>query len=101
MATLTEEKVIDIGQSEVLVTGSIALDSSYPTGGEAFDAPGDLGYHDLWITGTAAGYLATWDKTNQKLIAYQQSAATSALTQVPNATDLSAVAVRFCALRPK
>lgn len=100
MATLTETKVIQLPQGEATVFGTIALDSSYPTGGEVFDAPGDLGYHDLVITGTTAGYALTWDKANQKLMAWQQSAATSALTQVPNATDLSAVSVSYVAWRP-
>lgn len=99
-AVLVEEKVIPIGQGEALVFGSIAMDNSYVTGGEPIDAPGDLGYHDLAISGATGGYQGSWDKTNQKLLAYQQSAATSALTQVPNATDLSAVAFRFIGLRP-
>jgi hypothetical protein len=99
-AVLVEEKVIPIGQGEALVFGTITMDASYATGGEAIDAPGDIGYHDLAISGNAAGYLATWDRTNQKLLAYQQSAATSALTQVPSTTDLSAVSFRFIGLRP-
>lgn len=97
--TLTENKVIPIGQSEAIVFGTIAFDSSYPTGGEAVDAPGDSGYHHLQV-GPAGGYVGYWDKANQKLIAYQQSAATSALTQVPNTTDLSAVSFPFIGLRP-
>jgi hypothetical protein len=97
--TLNEEKVISVGQSEALVFGTIAFDSSYPTGGEAVDAPGDNGYHHL-LVGAAGGYVGYWDRSNQKLIAYQQSAATSALTQVPNTTDLSAVTFPFIAYRP-
>lgn len=99
-AALVEEKVISIGESEALVFGTLTLDSSYPTGGEAIDAPGDAGFHHLLVA-PAGGYVGYWDKANQKIIAYQQSAATSALTQVPNATDLSAVVFPFIALRVK
>lgn len=100
MATLTETSAMSLGQSKALCFGTFAFDSSYPTGGEAFDAAGDVGYDNLWVTSTAAGYLATLDKTNQKIIMYQQSAATSALTEVPNATNLSTVSVGYGATRP-
>src|SRR4051812_13652486 len=98
--TLTEAKAIPIGQGQALCFGTLLFDSSYPTGGEVIDATGDLGYSDFWITGTSSGYLASWAPSTQALIMYQQSAATSALTQVPNATDLSAVTVHYGAIRP-
>lgn len=100
MATLTENKAIPIGQGRALCFGTLAFDSSYPTGGEVVDATGDLGYSDFWITGTTAGYLASWDPATQALLMYQQSAATSALTQVPNATNLATVSVGYGAIRP-
>jgi hypothetical protein len=100
MATLTETDAIPIGQSRALCFGTFAFDSSYPTGGEAFDAAGDIGYTRLWITSATTGYAATLDRANQKIMMWQQSAATSALTQVPNTTDLSAVTVEYAAIRP-
>lgn len=42
--------------------------------------------------GGQGGYVPVWNPTTKKLEMYQQSAATSALTQVPANTDLSAVA---------
>lgn len=99
-ATLVEEVVIPIGQSKALVLGTVTGDSSYPSNGWALDAPGDLGYSKFIPAGGGGGYVGQWDKTNQKLKAFRQSAATSALTEVPNTTDLSAVAFDFIAVRP-
>lgn len=100
MASVVEETVISIGQSRALVFGTISFDSSYPTGGEAIDAPGDVGY-EYALVSPNAGYVGYWDRANQKLLAYQQSAATSALTQVPNATNMATVAFPFIGVRSK
>jgi hypothetical protein len=40
--------------------------------------------------GGQGGYVPVWNPTTSKLQVFQQSAATSALTEVPAATDLSA-----------
>jgi hypothetical protein len=84
-----------------VVIGTLNFDSSYPTGGEAFPmaAVGAL-YLAALIVLPKNGYVFEWDgsRTAPKILAYQQSAATSALTQVPNATSLAAVtAVEFVA----
>jgi hypothetical protein len=50
--------------------------------------------HDLDVR-PAGGYVPAWDKAAGVVRAYQQSAATGALTEVPNTTDLSAVNFRF------
>jgi hypothetical protein len=100
-ATLTESRTIDIGQSQALCFGTIALDSSFLAAGEPIDATGDLGYSDLWITGTSSGYVGSWDAANQKLLMYRQTAATGALVAVPDTTDLSAVTVHYGAIRVK
>jgi hypothetical protein len=76
---------------------TITLDSSYVTGGEPVTF-GDLGISRLEaiIPNTRnAGYLATWDGslTAPKIKMFQQSAATGALTEVPNATNLATVVV--------
>lgn len=100
-ATLVEETILDIGQGLALVLGTIKGDASYPTNGYPVDAPGDLGYRKLAPSGATGGYQWSWDKTNQKVIAYRQSAATGALTETAAAVDLSAVTFDFIAIRPK
>jgi len=73
---------------------SVAADNSYPTGGWAL-AKSTLGYaatNDPEFNVQAensAGYVLEYDHTNSKLKAYRQTAATGALAEVPNTTDLS------------
>lgn len=73
-----------------------AADASYPTGGWPA-ATASLGLSaiadpELHVNvGSQGGYLLTYDHTNKKILAYRQTAATGALVEVPNATDLSAV----------
>lgn len=78
------------------VTGTVTFDNSYLTGGETFTAR-DFGLDLIEHVSveSRAGYLISWNGSVSAptLLAHQQSAATGALTQVPNATDLSAVSV--------
>lgn len=83
--------------------GTITFDSSYPTGGEAF-TPADFGLSRLdflYVSG-ATGYVATWDGSTSapKVLLYRQTAATGALVEVPNATNLTSpqVTCRFRAV---
>lgn len=99
-ATLIEEQVIPIGQGMAIVLGTVAMDNSYATGGEALDAPGDRGYAKFALAGGGGGYVGQWDKAAQKVMAYRQTAATGALAEVPNTTDLAAVTFDFIAIRP-
>lgn len=86
------------------VSGTIALDSSYPTGGYPVagmtNGAAKFGLkvcQMAWFS-HQGGYLITYDQVNDKVKIFQQSAATGALTEVPNATNLSAVpAVAFMA----
>lgn len=78
--------------------GTITLDNSYPTGGYSLAGilkETDTGAEGVeWIRSIKIelpGYEGRFDRPNQKYVLYQQSAATGALTQVPNATDLSAL----------
>lgn len=48
-------------------------------------------------TGTGGGYQAEYNKTTNKLMFFQQSAATGALTELPAGTDLSANTYMFLA----
>jgi hypothetical protein len=82
--------------------GTIAFDSSYPTGGEALDI-GSASEVILHVqAGPKSGYVFEFDYANQKLLAYyadNNNASDGALIQVPDTTDLSAVTgVRFRAL---
>lgn len=83
--------------------GTIAFDSSYPTGGEALDlgANAETILH-IQCNTSSGGYVFTFDYANQKLLAFysdNNNAADGPLIQVPDTTDLSAVTgVRFRAL---
>lgn len=77
-----------------------AADASYPTGGWAA-APASLGFASTVdpefnvILNSQGGYLLTYDHANQKVQAWRQTAATGALAEVPNTTDLSAVLTKM------
>lgn len=96
-ATLTETDRIPIGSSKVLCLGTVTLDNSYPTGGEAIDAAGDLGY-DVMIFESSTVVLQ-WDKANQKVVAFWGNAGTaSLLPEVTATTDLSTVVAQYVAI---
>ena len=102
------------------VLGSVTFDSSYPTGGEAFDKANiGLVQLDRLMIDPAGGYLFEWDATNAKIkvrqataahthtentdATYVQNATTSASTaavagEVANAADLSTVTATFLAI---
>ena|SRR3990172_684870 len=58
-----------------IVTGTIAFDSSYPTGGESFTAA-NLGLRtvDLMVLQQTKGIVFEYDYTNSKVLAYAQGA---------------------------
>jgi hypothetical protein len=64
---------------------SIALDTSYPTGGYAIDIGGNTALNQLVVCGEKGGYDWDWDAANQKLKAYSTAA-----TEVANTTNLQA-----------
>lgn len=106
-AVATILKDIPIGQSEHLYIGTIALDSSYPTGGEAIDPSANTRFDYLnakggGTTASGLGYGFEWDAANQKLVVTigdNDNAADAPGVQVPNTTDLSAItAVPFFAI---
>lgn len=91
--TVTVTNTEPLGNSTVYF-GTIALDNSYPTGGEAVDLGSNERIDRLEVTGGKSGYQFSWDSANQKLIVYQgdnTNAAAAPAVQVPNATDLSAL----------
>jgi hypothetical protein len=98
-ATLTEEGRAQLpGSTRAIAWGTVLLDNSYPTGGEAIDATGDLGYDKVMFEAGGSCVLQ-WDKANQKVLAFWTgSTVNTALVQVPNTTDLSAVTADYIAL---
>jgi len=81
--------------------GVITFDSSYPTGGEAF-TPAEFGLSrlDFLQVSGATGYVAAWDGSTSapKVLLYRQTAATGALVEVPDTTNVSTVTVRYRAV---
>jgi hypothetical protein len=82
-----------------LVVGNVTFDSSYVTGGLAFDhtqlganayaaGPGNVICNDVPL-GASQGRQAVWDQSTAKLIAL-----TPAGVEIANATDLSGMTVR-------
>lgn len=98
--TITVEKTIQLESSEQLYLGSVTFDSSYPTGGEAFDLPGNA-IAEYVFTDGLGGYVTGWDRANQKLKLYRQTnpaaagGADVALIEFTNAGDASAVVLSF------
>ena len=90
MASIDIQHSVSIRSGFRIELGTIAMDASYPTNGESLSPGGDRGWWKAFVA-PSAGYVPSWDAAAQKLKVYRQSAATGALTEVPNATDLSAV----------
>jgi len=86
-----------------VVTGQVTFDSSYPTGGESLPltALGLTTVQNIDITNSAAStttsYQVAWDKsaTAPLLKVFGGAASGVALAEVTNATNLSALVVRF------
>jgi hypothetical protein len=66
-ATLTVLRTVEAGEF-ALDHLTITMDATYPAGGEAIDAVGDIGYLTVWFSGpSTTGYIGKWDATNQKI----------------------------------
>lgn len=85
----------------------VDLDNSYPTGGYDITtifnefAQETNAANIMIFAQSRLGYVFDVDYTNKKLLAYRQSAATSALTEVANAVNLSTVTqIRVMAVGP-
>lgn len=102
-ATLTVVRSLDLGEY-VMEQVTILMDATYPAGGEAIDATGDVGYVAMWFTGpSTTGYVGKWDIANQKIKVFygdNNNAADGPL--IENATaDLSAETFDAVGLRLK
>lgn len=92
-AVVTINQDFEIGETKKLYHGTIALDSSYPTGGETLDVSGNERF-DVLIADSVGGYVFSFVASSQKLLAYvgdNDAGADGVLAQVANTTDLSAV----------
>ena len=79
--------------------GTVAFDSSYPTGGEAFNAESETGFSDVFAVqvlpkaGYTFEYVDSATAANRKIKAYwvDTSVDGAAQAEVADTTDLSAV----------
>ena len=82
--------------AEYLTKITVALDNNYQSPGYAL-APVDFGYNILsWVDvedGTGSGYMVRYDPVAGTIRCFQQNQTTGPLSEVPNATDLSAVTI--------
>lgn len=69
--TVTAKEPSSAG-NKTIYTANVAFDSSYATGGEAFDVQSLFGIHDLSavIIEPRDGYMFQYDRTNKKIKAY-------------------------------
>jgi hypothetical protein len=96
---INEEKVIQIGQSDALVFGTVTFSGTYPTGGEDITTavPGSVDYEAF--VGSVPGWKLTYDRANKKIMAEgSNGAAPAALAEHANAAF--AASGQFIATRP-
>lgn len=91
-----EQRVIEkCSKGFKLLTGKIAFDDSYPTGGEALDLSNFFSRIISFIAfEPTAGYIFIYDRTNKKVKVYYadyDAGADGALIEVADTTDLSAL----------
>lgn len=88
------------GEGFGVLTGTIAFDSSYPTGGEALTGLSKY-FKDLYcvITDCYGGISTGYDRTNNKLLAYWVDTTVdgAAQAEVTDTTNLSSITVSFVA----
>lgn len=73
--------------------GTVAFDTSYPTGGEDYSTGLGSDVLELEVQ-PSLGYVFTTDLTNKKVLAYYADYSTTtdaALIEVPGTTDISAI----------
>lgn len=99
-------RVERISRNLGMLIGSIAFDSSYPTGGESLTDISKYFKTDLHVSFISdSGYVFMWNKTDDKVLAYitkdpgDAGGADVVLQEVGNTGDLSGLtAVRFIAV---
>lgn len=83
------------------IIADVAMDNSYPTGGEAVTT-GQFGLEvfDFVLGAPSGGYVPEFDHANKKLKVFygdNNNVADGPLIEVPNTTDLAAVTFRVVA----
>lgn len=92
---------ITLGGTNRLLFGTVAMSSSYATGGDTLDMPGDISLGEgSVLIGQAGGYVLEYDGTNAKVKAYRDNgtATAAALPEVAAAVNLSAVSAECWAI---
>jgi hypothetical protein len=91
----------EVPGSRKMTVASVLFDNSYASNGEEVSLT-DLGLSrlDFLQVDAGSGYLARWDgnKTAPKIQLFRQTAATGALAEVPDGTDVKSVLVRVTAI---
>ena len=96
MALTIGSLTYDLAGSKNVVRGTIAFDSSYPTGGESL-TPANVGLSTITNLSVSpkSGYTFEYDYTNQKLLAYLSAGFTPAGTNGTSAVTGTAAAQTF------
>jgi len=99
-ATITVEYELPGEGGLTFVLGTLAMDNSYPTGGEPIATTGDVDF--LYFFAQSGNTSMTYDRANKKVKAYASNGAAPALlAEVANTTDLSSItAAPFIGVRP-
>ena len=102
--TLSSEP-INFGGGLLFVHGTITMDSSYPTGGEAV-TPGQFkggAFVRVLLSASTTGIVPAFDATNKKVMAFWVDTSTdgAAMAEVVNGTDIATAVFPFVAyMRP-
>lgn len=100
MAAVSRVRVDRVGRGTQVI-GSLTFDASYPTGGEPL-TPAELGLRrvDVVLFEQAAGYSFQYDRSAQTVIVRHgddNDTSDGPEVEVPNASNLASVTVRFVA----
>jgi len=105
-ATVTlSENPINFGGGMLFVTGTVTMDSSYPTGGEAVTAGQFKGgsFVRVILGASTTGIVPAWDATNKKVLAFWVDTTVdgAAMAEVTATTNLATAVFPFVAyMRP-
>ena len=105
-ATVTlSEYPVNFGGGMLFVTGTVTMDNSYPTGGEAVTAGQFKGgsFVRVLLSASTTGIVPAFDATNKKVMAFWVDTTVdgAALAEVTASTDLATTVFPFVAyMRP-
>lgn len=96
LAVTVRETIGPLPGGKFIKTGTLAFDSSYPTGGEALPTISGV-ERVLSLVATGSGYTYELDEANQKVKVYRigaldgNAASAAALSEVSSTADLSGI----------